>query len=820
MNSLKIISLKTLRMKIYILFTVFFLSFPCSITRSYCQSTDLSGYKIFINPGHGGYDSDDRHMLTTDYWESEGNLVKGLYLQELLTKMNATVYMSRTTNTTADDLALSVIDAMANASNADFFLSIHSNGWDGTQNQPLMLFRGYDDAPIYDDAKTMATILWHKIIEKNNCWTDTTEYVKGDWTYYPNWGYHVGLGVLRTLQMPGVLCEGSFHDYVPESWRLRNTNYLHHEAWAFLRTFTQFYNINPVSYGIVAGVIRDTLITPEWYFKTGTRDEKMPLNNVKVTLQPGNKICKTDTLNNGYFFFDSIAPGNYKLYFEGTKDYYKDSSAISVIANKTTLADFYLQFDTLKTPEITGFSPEISDSISFNQGFTLTFSIPMNTDSVQKAIHFNPGTDVNFKWENDNKTVNITPVTGFSSKTNYLLTLNASACSKWNIQLNSSLQYPFVTKYRKNLNIEKTYPADTLKAISLYPQIRIYFDAPVKESSAKTGINLLTPQGETLSKKNEIFTISGTKGAYYFETTQPLDLNTQYILSIDAGVTDTGGYSTGITKRIPFKTRRTNYYSGNVVEFFETISNFWDPETSGSTVGTNNPLTTFTASGDNKFSGNYSGQLNYSFTGTSGGICRVYNTSEPSVGSDLNSIFGIWVFGDLSYNILQYWFTSSGVTSYVYVDTINWAGWEFKSIPFSNIGFSGKTLFNSITLIQTPLGNTTGTLRFDDAMVYTSTGIKETTNQIQLECYPNPIKTTGKIIFTVNYQAKITIDLYYSDGRPAKNITSETFQAGKHEINWTPSIQTANGIYIMKLRIQSLNDGHTEIQTQKLVIIR
>ncbi|MCK7533161.1 MAG: hypothetical protein MZV63_20050 [Marinilabiliales bacterium] len=46
------------------------------------QKTDLTGYRIFINPGHGGHDSDDRHMLATDFWESEGNLVKGLYLRD------------------------------------------------------------------------------------------------------------------------------------------------------------------------------------------------------------------------------------------------------------------------------------------------------------------------------------------------------------------------------------------------------------------------------------------------------------------------------------------------------------------------------------------------------------------------------------------------------------------------------------------------------------------------------------------------------------------------------------------------------------------
>ena len=108
---------------------------------------DFTGYKIFINPGHGGYDSDDRHIIETDFWESEGNLTKGLFLRNIMTKMKATVYMSRTTNTTADDLPLSSISEMANSANVDFFLAIHSNGYDGTQNQPLMLYKGYDNQP-------------------------------------------------------------------------------------------------------------------------------------------------------------------------------------------------------------------------------------------------------------------------------------------------------------------------------------------------------------------------------------------------------------------------------------------------------------------------------------------------------------------------------------------------------------------------------------------------------------------------------------------------------------------------------------------------
>ena len=95
-------------------------------------SQDFSGTRIYINPGHGGYDSDDRHIIATDFWESEGNLTKGLYLRDILLSLNAEIRMSRKQNRTSDDLPLSTISADANNFDADFFHSIHSNGYQGT----------------------------------------------------------------------------------------------------------------------------------------------------------------------------------------------------------------------------------------------------------------------------------------------------------------------------------------------------------------------------------------------------------------------------------------------------------------------------------------------------------------------------------------------------------------------------------------------------------------------------------------------------------------------------------------------------------------
>ena len=709
------------------------------------QKADFTGIKIFVNPGHGGYDGDDRHMLATDFWESEGNLVKGLFLRDLLEARNATVYMSRTANNTSDDLPLSTIATMANTANADIFISIHSNGFDGTRNQPLVLFRGYDNQPVYSGAKVMAEILWEKLFEKSNCWTNTFEWVKGDWTFYPDWGTQ-GLGVLRTLNMPGVLSEGSFHDYVPEGWRLRNNNHLHHEAWAMLRALAQYENVTPEPTGIIAGTVRDRLTSPEYYFKPGTKDEAIALNNATVTLLPGNISVTTDNLNNGFFMFDSLAPGNYEVICSGLADFFNDTLTATVLAGKTTLADFLPQFDTTKVPVVTGLLPSTADSIPFNQEFTFTFNIPMDRNKVQAAFVTEPAVSLLFQWDAKGRVMTVRPEAGFASKTSYVMKLTTGTCSQWNVPLQAEYQVTFMTKSRTRLVTEKVWPSASLTGVTLYPRITVHFDAPVDHTSATEGIRLLNSGSVTQSKVREIFTTSGGKGSYSFELAEALQLNSNYRIVMDAGVKDLAGVTLGTAAEISFTTRTKSYHSGSVVESFDNTSAFWDPEASGSTVGTDNPLTTFTASHDIYRIGPPSGKLNYVFTGDDGGVCRVFDTAKPGIGSNTSQLFAMWVYGDLSNNYLEYWFYSPGsVNQIVAATTINWAGWDLISIPVSSIGGSGEWQYHSIVVRQSAEGSGSGTMYFDDAMLITPTGIDDPTDAgPDLVIYPNPTADTGE----------------------------------------------------------------------------
>ncbi len=785
------------------------------------QKQDFTGIRIFLNPGHGGHDSDDRYMPETGFWESDGNLEKGLFLRDLLQARHSTVYMSRTTNYTADDLPLSTIAAMANTANADIFLSIHSNGFDGTRNQPLVLFRGYDNQPVYPAAKVMAGILWEKLFEKGNCWTNTFEWVKGDWTFYPDWGTQ-GLGVLRTLNMPGVLSEGSFHDYVPEGWRLRNNNHLHHEAWAMLRALTVFENVTTEPTGIIAGTVRDKLTSPAYYFKPGTKDEAKPINNAVVTLNPGNVSATTDNLNNGFFMFDSLAPGDYELIFSGSADFLNDTINATVYAGRTTLADFLPQFDTTIVPMVTGILPSTADSIPFNQAFTFTFNIPMDRNAVQAAFVIEPSVNLLFAWDEKAKVMTVRPETGFASKTSYLIRLTAGTVSQWNVPLEEEYQVSFVTRARTRLVAEKIWPSGGLTGVTLYPRITVSFDAPVDHQSATEGIRLLNSLSVAVGKTREIFTTTGGKGTYSFESAEALQVNSQYRVTLDAAVKDLAGTTLGTNTEISFTTRTKSYATGNTVESFDNIAAFWDPEASGSTIGTDNPVTTFTPEYDIKRSGTSSGKLNYLFTGDNGGVCRVFDTSKPGIGSNTSQLFAMWVYGDLSMNNLEYWFYSPGtVNQIVPVTVIDWAGWDLISIPMSTIGGSGEWQYHSIVIRQSPGASKGGTMYFDDAIVITPTAIDdEQAPDTRLLLYPNPVTTHGTITFSPDSPCQAEINLFSADGSLVMNIFSGQCGSGPQVVEWNPSSAMAPGVYTLRLSLREEGEDVWRHTSRRWVVVK
>lgn len=338
-------------------------------------AADLTGIKIYINPGHGGYNGNDRSVGTipfptewtdsTGFWESSSNLTKGLELRDLLQSQNATVYMSRTDNRSGfrdngyagfehiqdssyGDRPLSVIAAEASANNVDAFLSIHSNAAGGsTAVNYLYLMcpgKGGENDLNFRDPQTenLARGCFPYLLDNPiNVWTH----------YYPYNPSNVKIACFVTsytvigsaLTVPGFLSEGSFHDYHPETHRLLNIDYRKLEAYRFFQFYTNFFGGTMPNSGVVAGDVRDAnvrLTHPKYLpVVSGSKDEWTPINGAKVYL------CKTDftpvqeytvdTCYNGVFVFWNVEPGNYKLRYTAN-EYISDTVDVTVTAGKIT----------------------------------------------------------------------------------------------------------------------------------------------------------------------------------------------------------------------------------------------------------------------------------------------------------------------------------------------------------------------------------------------------------------------------------------------------------------------------------------------------
>ena len=316
--------------------------------------------RVFINPGHGGHDSDDRHMPTwvigardtLHYYESNSNLTKGLALEEILQNKGYETVLSRHTNTTEDDLDLFEIVSLAANSGADIFFAIHSNatGIEKRINFPLGLYRGWDGKPAVEGSlKLSQLVMKHLYGNQTTVWT-ADQRSRGDWSFY-DWGYKVGLGVLRFNKLPGFLSEGSFHDYLPERERLFCDNYCWLEAWNQSLGIDEYFGRKgKFKNGVIAGTVR-------WSDRERQDDDQRlygedklkPVNGALLRLYTGRgvlaRIYTLDNRDNGVFVFTNLPKDKYKLeLYYGNEDLYQ-TLKVKAKKNQTVYRNLKLKTD-------------------------------------------------------------------------------------------------------------------------------------------------------------------------------------------------------------------------------------------------------------------------------------------------------------------------------------------------------------------------------------------------------------------------------------------------------------------------------------------
>lgn len=825
--------------KRFLLFLIFFLNL------SLIFAQDLNGVKVLINPGHGGHDSDDRHILETDFWESEGNLSKGLYLRDILQKLGATVIMSRTQNNTSDDLPLSSIVAMANDNNVMYMHSIHSNAAGG--NYTLMLYQGTTATPTYPDSKVMSQLIGNEIYGAHRT-TDLR--LAGDFDFYGTGKPY--LGVFRGLNMPGSLSEGSFHDYIPESWRLKNQAYLKHEAWAIAKAFLAFWKKPSLTTGIIAGIVRDPdqVVT---YKTLTTADTKKPINNIKVTLKavdPSNTMAPIvyngDSFNNGFFMFDELTPGQYKVIYEAP-GYFADSSTVTVEASKNAFADKNLFSNVV--PTVAAISPAPGDSLyPGKQNIMIDFSTNMDRASVESAISISPQVPLTFGWQSDKRLA--ISSTNLPFNTAFTLTIGLAAQTPHGLHLDGnndgvggdSYSCSFKTKVQDVSApvVEAIYPADKEENIQVMPIVNISFNESLNSSTLSGRVKLFRTSDQTqLVIKGSYYSLNGLKSVFSFLPADTLLENETYSVVVSSGITDQFQNAISSDKVYTFKTGQKLPTMLYIDKFESGFTSNWANPVSYS-AGIVSAGTNFASSSIYRLSGSSSSmQINYSWDKTaSQWLLREYlSAGDPkSVAFNNAGILQAYVFGDGSGNKFRFCvadginFAGREVSPWY---TVNWTGWHIVSWDMAHDGIGtwdgntagngtldGPLKFDSFQLTYTPGNPTSGFMCFDNlrttSEAYTGVekekGSLKPSSYVLNQNYPNPFNPSTSLSYQLPENSFVSLKVYDLLGREVASLVNEEQSAGRYKVEFNAG-NIPSGIYIYMLR----TDNFKEIKKMMLL---
>lgn len=679
-----------------------------ALTALTVAATEPSQVHVYVNPGHGGHDSDDRNVVIEPftsgdpegYWESNSNLEKGLCLRDILEAKGCKVTMSRVTNTTDDDLGLTTIGQLANKSGADLFFAIHSNatGTSSRVNYPIVLYRGYSGQPQVAKSDVLATkLLPHLQSREATVWHGGTGTTYGDWTFYPSWGTQ-GLGVLRVTAIPAILSEGSFHDYIPETYRLMNKDFCWLEAWQFAQTAYEFMDVAGDTFGHIAGCITDSRVLRNVNYITYDRDNYLPICGAKVELKSTDgtvlQTYTTDALYNGYYMFKQVAPGSYKITVSESGHYDKEVD-VEVTANTITYANIQMNKVRDSAPAVTSYSPvwaEGDTAVLCNTPIVLKFNWDMDVASTEAAFKIEPAISGTFTWEDANYMVTFTPNEPYAADTKYTVTLAKSAMHGGGVAMDNDFTFSFMTDSRRYLTSTLMWPYENADVHYVTPVIVLQTDSVMDCASIAKKITVTDASGNALSYNARNMKYGKVADGYGFvrlTLSKSLTKGASYTVKFSKEIGDHKGIKLDKDYEYAFTAvdaAENKYladeYAPVVVDDCESADKLAYVESESQNVSTATVSTSTT-----KLFGSNSLDLSYTFSGEEGGTV-VYKYAEAiDLATADNTQLVAFLNGDCSnneiYAILADGYATNG-TKETLLSKINFYGWKNVSLEEPN----------------------------------------------------------------------------------------------------------------------------------------
>lgn len=684
------------------------------------SSTNPADYKIYINPGHGGYDSDDRLMYIypifdgqtvregytreQSFWESQSNLDKGMRLDTMLRDLGFQTMMSRVTNTTADDKSLYGIVCEANDYGADFMLSIHSNAGNPsnfilqihsgiTPGDPYGL-GGYSDVvpqEICDEARAITTRMGNnQYMNQVSCWSHVPN-ISGDKTFARTiMGWSNGYGVLRWLRVPGTISEGMMHDYLPETYRLMNMDYKRQESFYFAKTFIEHFCGKELPYGAIGGKIHDVYqeqTFPNYKPRKNTRDVLRPINRGVVELWQNDQLVDTyvtDTMYNGCYYFWNLQPGTYTVKAK-PDGYYPQEQTLEVKNNEISYGIFALSMARQTPPEVIDYSPKVAagEEVLVSTTVSISFNWDMEVEATAAALEITPAVEGTITFEDDNHRLRFTPATRFEPGVTYTVTLGTGAChpdTVYDNHLQEPFSFSFKTSNRGSISLVQTYPSVGATNVPLNPSFIAVFDATIVNASVRSNVAVLDANGNKMSVNTRSYKYNAAPEPYghmAFELTSALEPNTDYTFVLSPGIKDNEGILLNETYEIPFRTGEEVASTLPLVHEMETLFFEGDKENSTDVVSVN-----AARYANKKYAGSASNQCSYVFAAV-GGEARFKVTDPTLIVSNSACKLGMYVFSDYSFNTLYLHYGVDGDNQFVKVCELDFAGWRYCEVDLS-----------------------------------------------------------------------------------------------------------------------------------------
>jgi N-acetylmuramoyl-L-alanine amidase len=825
--------------KIFIaLITIIFLSI-FSTTGYSQQVTGLSGWNIYLDPGH----SQNENMGIYNYSEAKKVLRVGLNLRQMLLDWTDidTVYICREND--QQSVTLTQRTDQANSLGAAHYHSIHSDASSSpTSNSTLFMWGqlgigGPEKTPY--GGKKMSDIMVGLLTAG---YRTTTRGSIGDRTFYGVPGSVPYLHVNRETNMASELSEAGFHTNPTQNQLNMNASWKRLEAKTMFWTILKYHNLARPYVGTAVGIIKD--------FESG-----LAINGAIVSLN--GQVDTTDTwaslfnqyssdpnlLRNGFYYFEDIPAGTHQLQVL--------AEGYDVFTANVTMADTFFTFKDVNLnsnvpPTIASTVPLQNDSLYPGvENVVINFSRQMDKASVESNLTITPAVTYTVAWSNSDKTLTIN-TTDFAFDSQFDITIGGSAIGKFGHPFdgdgNGVGGDPFTLTVKTKVAdilapiVADVYPTPGSSNVEYKPVINVAFDELLKTSTISSRFKVVRNSTQTnAAGLLKHYVVNGRSVLNFFITT-PLVENEAYTIKVQAGMEDIFGNPTTTDYNVEFSTGNSNYFAQNVINNFENgITNWWQPGASGSTVGIN-PFTTNISSNTTVLNANTgstkSMQLNYEWDTTAAAwlIREYYSLAAPTF--EPNTLLQVFMFGDGSNNKFRFAVkeTPPGTHEVSPWYDMNWIGWKLISWDLSlgqtgnwigNNVFEPPLSFDSFQMTYIPGNQNIATVYFDDlrTAVFAPTDVEEETGttlptEFTLQQnYPNPFNPTTQIKFSVPQTSNVKLIVTDILGKEVGMLVNDNLSAGNYSANFDAA-SLSSGVYFYTLITDNFK------QSRKMVLMK